>query len=58
MGWSHVEKKVVLASSLTEEEIMKNFEDVDLFTELMQALEDVLAFEQGKPDSSTTTHYM
>lgn len=51
-----MDDKLIFESSLTEEEIEKNFENVDLFTEMMQGLEDALAFEQGEMRTGTVTH--
>ncbi len=50
-----MEDELIFESSLTEEEIEKNFENVDLFTEVMHSLEDALAFEQGEVRQGTVS---
>ena len=40
-------KELVFASSLTDEEIAKNFENIDFFSGIMTGLEEALAFEKG-----------
>jgi len=40
-------------SSLSEEEIEKNFKDIDLFPDLKAALEEALAYEEGTPKAGT-----
>ena len=39
---------IIFKTSLSEEEMMKNFENVDILEELMQSLNDISAYEQGK----------
>lgn len=40
-------------SSLSKEEIDKNFKDIDLFSNLKAALEEALAYEKGTPKAGT-----
>ena len=46
--------EIVLKSRLTQEEIEANFEGVDLYSGLMEGLEQALAYKQGDPDASKT----
>jgi len=39
-------EELVFTSSLSMEEIEKNFEDFDLFAEIMAGLEEALAYER------------
>lgn len=39
--------ELTLISSLSEEEINKNFQNVDFFTGIMEGLEDALAHKKG-----------
>ena len=45
--------ELTLKSSLTPEEIDKNFENVDFFDSIMDGLEEALAFEKGKAAAET-----
>ena len=40
-------------STLSDEEIVKNFEGIDFFSEIMSGLEEALAFEKGKTKAAT-----
>ena len=40
-------------SVLTQEEIEKNFENVDFFSGIMEGLEEALAYEKGKAKAGT-----
>lgn len=40
-------------STLSEEEIAKNFEDIDFFSGIMSGLEEALAFENGTAKAAT-----
>ena len=40
-------KEPIFRTSLTDEEIKRNFEDTNLFDGIMQGLEEALAFEKG-----------
>lgn len=46
-------EKIVFKSTLSNEEIMKNFENVDLFSGIMSGLEEVLAYEKGVAKAAT-----
>lgn len=40
-------------SSLTMEEIDNNFKDIDLFSGLMESLQEALAYAKGEPSANT-----
>lgn len=40
-------------SSLTLEEIENNFKDIDLFSGIVESLEEVLEFEKGRANTET-----
>ncbi len=42
-----------LKSSLTMDEIEKNFKDIDFFSSVMDGLQEALAFEKGKAAADT-----
>ncbi|MBP3521832.1 MAG: helix-turn-helix domain-containing protein [Oscillospiraceae bacterium] len=44
----------VFNSSLTQEEISKNFEGVDFFTGLMEGLQEAVSYTKGNPSKETT----
>ena len=44
---------VKFTSTLTEEEIAKNFEDIDFFSGIMSGLEEALEFEKGNAKAAT-----
>ena len=46
-------EKRVLTSSLSEEEIARNFENADFFGGIMAGLEEALAFEKGEAKAAT-----
>ena len=46
-------EELVFASSLTDEEIAKNFENIDFFSGIMTGLEEALAFEKGSARMAT-----
>ena len=48
---------IVLQSSLSDEQIMENFKDIDFFTAIMEGLEEAAAYEKGAPVAETTVHY-
>ena len=39
--------ELAFVSHLSEEEINKNFQDVDFFSGIMEALQEVLAYKKG-----------
>lgn len=45
--------KITFKSTLNNEEINKNFENIDLFTGIMSGLEEVLAYEKGFAKAAT-----
>lgn len=45
--------ELVFKSSLSIEEIESNFSDMDFFTDLMEGLEEALAFSKGKATAET-----
>lgn len=45
--------KLKLNSSLTDEEIQKNFESMDLYSGLKEGLEEALAYEKGSAKENT-----
>ncbi|MBO4326904.1 MAG: transcriptional regulator [Clostridia bacterium] len=45
--------KAKFSSSLSEKEIEKNFEGVDLFSSVMSGLEEALAYEKGTARAAT-----
>lgn len=44
---------VKFASTLSEEEIEKNFENIDFFSGIMAGLEEALAYEKGSAKAAT-----
>ena len=46
-------KELILNSTLSQEEIEKNFENVDFFDGIMSGLEEVLAYEKGSAKAAT-----
>ena len=44
---------VTFTSALSEEEITKNFENIDFFSGIMAGLEEALAFEKGTAKAAT-----
>ncbi len=46
-------KELTLKSSLSDEEIQKNFENVDFFGGIMAGLQEALAYEKGKAKAAT-----
>ena len=44
---------IIMNSTLTDEEIAKNFEGIDFFSGIMAGLEEALAFEQGHAKAAT-----
>lgn len=45
--------EITVKSSLSEEEIKKNFEGIDLFSGIMKGLEEALAYEKGEAKAGT-----
>ena len=50
------EETLTLKSALTEEEIRKNFEGVDVGAGIISGLEEAVAFEDGTASEETTSH--
>ena len=48
-------EKRVFNTSLSDDEIKKNFENIDLFSGIMSGLEEVLAYEKGTAKAATIT---
>lgn len=48
-----MEDKLRFESTLTEEEVKKNFEGIDFFSEVMTGLEEAVDFAEGNPRSTT-----
>ena len=48
-----MEDKLRFESTLTEEEVKKNFEGIDFFSEVMPGLEEAVDFAKGNPRSTT-----
>ncbi len=48
-----MEDKLRFESKLTEEEVQKNFEGMDFFSEVISGLEEALDFSKGKARSTT-----
>lgn len=46
-------KEPVFFTKLSQEEIDKNFEHIDIFSELMSGLDEALTFEKGNPKQET-----
>ena len=51
-----MDDKLRLESKLTEEEVQKNFENIDFFSEIMSGLEEALDHAKGNPRSTTMIH--
>jgi hypothetical protein len=51
-----MEDKLCFESNLTEEELLKNFEGIDFFMEVMTGLEEALDFCKGNACSTTMVH--
>lgn len=47
---------LVFKSSLTVEQIDDNFKDIDLFSKIMEGLQEVLAYERAEPHVGISTH--
>lgn len=45
-------------TTLSMEEIERNFQDVDLFSELMKSLQEVLAIEKGEKKMDTVCFHV
>lgn len=45
--------ELIVKSTLSDEEIAKNFEGVDFFSEIMSGLEEALAYEKGTAKAAT-----
>ena len=45
--------KLILSSSLTDEQIADNFKNMDFFSGIMSGLEEALAFEKGTAKAAT-----
>lgn len=43
-------------SSLSLDEIEENFKNIDFFSEIMEGLQEALAYQQGKASDSTVVH--
>lgn len=46
-------EEMKLTSSLSEEEILENFKDMDFFSGIMSGLEEALAYEKGSAKAAT-----
>lgn len=46
-------EEMIFNSTLSEEEIAKNFENIDFFSGIMSGLEEALAFEKGTAKAAT-----
>lgn len=46
-------EELTFSSTLSEEEIARNFENMDFFTGIMSGLEEALAFENGSAKAAT-----
>ena len=45
--------EITFESSLSEEEILENFKDIDFFSGIMSGLEEALAYEKGSAKAAT-----
>lgn len=54
--WSYIMPELHFKSSLTEEEIEKNFENIDLFAGIIKGSKEALMYEQGMTKTETFTH--
>ena len=45
--------EMIMTSDLTEEEIAKNFENIDFFSGIIAGLEEALAYEKGQAKAAT-----
>lgn len=50
---SDIMSDIRFKSSLSIEEIENNFKDIDLFSGIMEGLEEALAYEKGKASAET-----
>lgn len=48
--------ELIFESSLTMEEIERNFQDTDFLAGMMEGLEEALAFQKGTTSSETIVH--
>lgn len=48
-----MKEKITINSTLTDEEIEKNFKDIDFFSGIMEGLEEALAYEKGDAKAAT-----